>query len=85
MKEPQLRRVDTEANTHQTLHEFAATLTTRARELDAMEREYEIVPGQAADILTQMIEGFVYAVVRTMVHHRMHEYDDLDRPKREDR
>lgn len=57
------------------VHEFASTLTTRARELEAKERTYEIVPGQATEILTQMIESFVYAFLKMAEHKRAAELD----------
>lgn len=51
------------------IHNFAATLTHRVRELDEMEREYKIMPGDATKILSDMIEAQVYAIFRTMYMH----------------
>lgn len=48
------------------IHNFAATLTHKTRELDQMEREYKIVPGDAAKILSDMIETQLYVIFKTM-------------------
>lgn len=49
------------------LHSFSKTLTAKVRELDELERQYQIVPGQATEILQQMIESHLYAVFKTML------------------
>jgi len=49
------------------LHTFAGTLTSRVRELNEMERNYTIYPGQATDILVQLIEAHLYSMFKTMI------------------
>lgn len=53
------------------LHEFAATLTDKVRELEKMEREYRIVPGQSKEILGSIIESYVHAAVNMNVQYEL--------------
>lgn len=55
--------------------DFAAQLTAKTRELDELERSYQITSEQATDILNGMIESFVWAVVQTL--RRQDKVNDL--------
>lgn len=48
------------------IKEFASGLTERVRHLDMLERTNRILPNQSTEILTGMIEGFVYTVIQTL-------------------
>jgi hypothetical protein len=61
------------------LHQFASTLTARAKELQALEASYNIGRGQATEILHSMIESFVYAAIRTGVNREYNRHDVVPR------
>lgn len=64
-EEPQLFGAD-----HKGFHAFASALTGKIRELEEKERNYLIVSGQANEILTSMIESYVYSAVNLLLKQR---------------
>jgi hypothetical protein len=61
-----IRRLGAQGS-YNALREFARTLTTKARELEAQESSHRLGTGHAAGILQSMIENFVYAAIKTGV------------------
>jgi hypothetical protein len=61
--------------TYDALYQFASTLTTKVRELEASNRRYEIGSNQVTTILHSMIESFVHAAVRTGVAQEYNRFD----------
>lgn len=47
------------------VHKFAKNLTQRSLDMDAMIKSYDMVESKKGEILTNLIESFVYAVVKT--------------------
>lgn len=61
--------------THNALYQFALSLTLRAEELELKERNHEIMPEEATEILHMMVQSFVFAAIRTGVNQEYNRHD----------